>query len=683
MRVGVVIPALNEEGCIAEAIGDCLRNIRPDDEARVVVCDNNSTDDTVAAARKAGAEVVREQHRGYGAACLRGIEHLGDWPEVLLFVDGDGSSDCDSTSALLDPIRRGQADLVIGWRRFPERGSMSPPQRFGSWLFSRMVNLRWGGQCHDLGPFRAITADALKTLAMSDLTWGWTIEMQIKAILNGLRVAEVPVGWRCRRSGTSKISGTVSGVIRAAAKISSTFARYALCSAKPLRQPRDTVIAFAKYPTPGSVKTRLAAEVGDVQAAMIYRRLAERCCRQLNKLQASGTADVVICGKGATMATFRSWLPGARHYRPQPPGDLTHILQAAFEKAYRGGARRVAAVGTDSPGLTADMINKALGELRQADVAIVPNTDGGYALIATNSYQPKLFEDIDWSTPAVLKQTRKLAAELGLRVSELPAIPDIDTADDLKHLPPLLSIVMPVLNEEKILRINLPKVTRQMASMDHTVELILVDGGSTDDSVAVGLEFGATLVSSGRGRGRQLNAGTAVARGDWLWYLHADCLIQDGTIAHVLETIQRNPCRSWGYCRARINAPGLALRIIECGIRLRSRLLTLPYGDQGLFVHRETMQDLGGFVESELLEDVDLVMRLGQAGPPIRISCPLLIDARRWRQYGTWRTTMINWSIMFDYRIKGHDIREIARRYRVNNQPAPSAGVEFQEGAVY
>ncbi len=143
MRVGVVIPALNEEACIAESISDCLRNIRPDDESRVVVCDNNSTDDTVAIARRAGAEVVQEQQRGYGAVCLRAIEHLGDWPEVLLFVDGDGSSDCGSTDALLDPIRRGQADLVIGWRRFPERGSMSPPQRFGSWLFSRIVNLRW------------------------------------------------------------------------------------------------------------------------------------------------------------------------------------------------------------------------------------------------------------------------------------------------------------------------------------------------------------------------------------------------------------------------------------------------------------------------------------------------------------------------------------------------------------
>ena len=179
-----------------------------------------------------------------------------------------------------------------------------------------------------------------------------------------------------------------------------------------------------------------------------------------------------------------------------------------------------------------------------------------------------------------------------------------------------------------------------------------------------------------------MNAGTAVARGDWLWYLHADCLMEHGTIAHLLETLARNPHRSWGYCRARIDARGPALRVIEWGIRLRSRFLNLPYGDQGLFVHRELMQDLGGFVESELLEDVDLVMRLGQAGPPIRISSPLLINARRWRQYGAWRTTMINWKIMFDYRIKGHDIHEIARRYRVNIELVQNGGVEFQEGAV-
>ena len=121
MRVGVVIPALNEEACIGAVVRDCLRNVSPADRMRVVVCDNGSTDGTSTVAKRAGAEVVCESYRGYGAACHRAIEHLADWSDVVVFVDGDGSSGCSELQKLLAPIRRNQADLVIGWRRFQER----------------------------------------------------------------------------------------------------------------------------------------------------------------------------------------------------------------------------------------------------------------------------------------------------------------------------------------------------------------------------------------------------------------------------------------------------------------------------------------------------------------------------------------------------------------------------------
>ena len=143
MRVGVVIPALNEEACIGAVVYDCLRKISPADHMRVVVCDNGSTDDTPTVAKRAGAEVVYESYRGYGAACHRAIEHLADWPDVVVFIDGDGSSDCGELQNLLAPIKRNQADLVIGWRRFPERGSMTLPQCLGSCATANPARSRW------------------------------------------------------------------------------------------------------------------------------------------------------------------------------------------------------------------------------------------------------------------------------------------------------------------------------------------------------------------------------------------------------------------------------------------------------------------------------------------------------------------------------------------------------------
>ncbi len=140
--------------------------------------------------------------------------------------------------------------------------------------------------------------------------------------------------------------------------------------------------------------------------------------------------------------------------------------------------------------------------------------------------------------------------------------------------------------------------------------------------------------------------------------------------------------RAWGYYKARIDASGAALRVIEWGVNLRSRLLSFPYGDQGLFVRRDLMQEIGGFKESPLLEDVDLVRRLARAGRPIRVRLPLLIDPRRWRRHGAWRTTATNWRILFDDCVLKKDIHMIARRYVNEEQADGRLDVELQEGAV-
>jgi glycosyltransferase involved in cell wall biosynthesis len=222
VTVDALIPALNEAG----AIGRVLDALPRPPLRRVVVCDNGSTDGTAEIALGRGAEVVREPRRGYGAACLRGMEALaGDPPDVVLFLDGDLSDDPADAARILEPVLSGRADLVIGSRALGrrERGSLTPQARFGNWLATRLLRLLYGARFTDLGPFRAIRYDALLALAMRDRDFGWTVEMQVKAARAGLRAEEVPVRYR-RRVGTSKISGTLAGSVRAGAKILSTIA---------------------------------------------------------------------------------------------------------------------------------------------------------------------------------------------------------------------------------------------------------------------------------------------------------------------------------------------------------------------------------------------------------------------------------------------------------------------------
>ncbi len=198
---------------------------------RVVVCDNGSTDRSLAAASgRARVEVVHESRRGYGSACLAGLAHLRltGPPEVVVFLDGDYSDHPDELPSLLAPIERGDADLVLGSRRLgrAEPGALLPQARFGNALATFLIRLMTGHRYTDLGPFRAIRWDALERLDMRDRDYGWTCEMQMKAIGAGLRVVDVPVSYR-RRVGVSKIAGTFVGTVRAGAKILTWVVRHA------------------------------------------------------------------------------------------------------------------------------------------------------------------------------------------------------------------------------------------------------------------------------------------------------------------------------------------------------------------------------------------------------------------------------------------------------------------------
>ena len=235
VRVDAIIPALDEESSIGRVLDALPRGLI----RRVVVVDNGSTDGTAAAARAHGATVVKEPRRGYGAACLKGLEALAaDPPDAVLFLDADLSDDPTQADEVLRPILEGRADLVIGSRALGKRepGALTPHARFGNWLATRLLRLLYGARYTDLGPFRAIRYDALCGLGMADRDFGWTIEMQVKAARAGLRHAEVPVRYR-RRMGRSKISGTIAGSVQAGAKILGVIAADFFRGGPPDRAP--------------------------------------------------------------------------------------------------------------------------------------------------------------------------------------------------------------------------------------------------------------------------------------------------------------------------------------------------------------------------------------------------------------------------------------------------------------
>lgn len=223
-RISVIIPAFNEE----QSIGLVLNSLPQDQLHQIIVVDNNSTDNTARFASEKGARVVAEKRKGYGSACLKGISEL-DNPDIVVFLDGDFSDYPEEIVHLVKPIESGEMDFVLGSRMIlPEsRLALLPQSRYGNQLAVFLIRLFFRHKYTDLGPFRAIRYDSLKSIAMQDTNFGWTVEMQIKAVKKRLRIREIPVKYR-DRIGVSKITGTFSGTIKAGAKIIYTIFKYLL-----------------------------------------------------------------------------------------------------------------------------------------------------------------------------------------------------------------------------------------------------------------------------------------------------------------------------------------------------------------------------------------------------------------------------------------------------------------------
>ena len=224
-KIAVIIPAYNEADSIAKVIKDIPTLVND-----IIVVNNNSTDDTESNAKKAGAIVLYEGRKGYGYACLKGIDYLANQqekPDIVVFLDWDYSDYPDELTKIIEPILNDNKDFVIGARvkELSEKGSMEPQQIFGNWLATSLMKHLFSSKFTDLGPFRAIKYEVLLAMNMHDKTYGWTVEMQLKALKQKLSYTEVSVKYR-RRIGVSKVSGTIKGSIFAGIKILSWIFKY-------------------------------------------------------------------------------------------------------------------------------------------------------------------------------------------------------------------------------------------------------------------------------------------------------------------------------------------------------------------------------------------------------------------------------------------------------------------------
>ncbi len=313
--------------------------------------------------------------------------------------------------------------------------------------------------------------------------------------------------------------------------------------------------------------------------------------------------------------------------------------------------RLIPALGTEGAArLQCDLTRHALAQAREFQRSA---TDGGYYLIGLRQPVPGLFHAIAWGGEQVLQSTLDRAAGLSRTVSLLEPLSDVDRPEDLpvwcrvrqadSSTIPAISVIVPTLDEARYL----PRALSNAVSVSG-VEVIVADGGSTDATTDIAEEAGCRVLRCAARRARQVNAGAEAARGDILLFLHADSRLPEGFAEAVHEALNR-PRVAAGAFRLRIDGPERALRLMEWGVRVRSRLFQMPYGDQALFMKAERFRAVGGFPDVPIMDDFMLVRRLRRLGRIVVLPDPVVTSARRWHALGPWRTMWINQKVILGY----------------------------------
>lgn len=414
--------------------------------------------------------------------------------------------------------------------------------------------------------------------------------------------------------------------------------------------PPDRVIVFARFPEAGQVKTRLIPSLGPERAAQLQAALTRRTLDVAQRLCSARLCTLEVRYTGGDIPRMRNLFGAENRYSAQQGTCLGERLEHAVCTAFMEGSQRVLVIGTDCPELEPTILDEAFEALSRADIVLGPAIDGGYYLIGMRANQPKLFRGIDWGTQNVLLQTVKIARRAQLSVRQLRQLSDVDNAEDLlacrrvpeafcDFLPQIragvLSIVVPTFNEERTIEHTLEAIVGLP-----DVEVIIADGGSTDATAEIARRMGVCVVPVRPGRGRQMNAGAALASGEVLLFLHSDTTLPGGFRKHVWSTLDRGAVAgAFPLC---IDEENSGLRWIEWGANLRSRYRQMPYGDQGLFIRAKDFLNVGGFQNWPLMEDYEFCRRVRRVGRIGLASAAATTSGRRWQKLGVLQTTLIN-----------------------------------------
>lgn len=420
------------------------------------------------------------------------------------------------------------------------------------------------------------------------------------------------------------------------------------------------LIVMARFPEAGSAKTRLIPALGPEGAASLHSFLVHHALRTVRAFAEQSGCRIDVQFAGGSAEEMRRLFGDDLQWTPQQGESLGDRMNLAVEKAFADGCHRVVVIGTDCPQLQCGHLERAFSSLSRTDVTIGPAIDGGYWLIGMRECLPELFEHIHWGSDSVLEETLQRVKQIRKSKTLLPMLSDVDVPEDLvicrqypeAFTPPLphsqkglLSIIIPTLNEAG----SLPELLASVLKEPQT-EIIVVDGGSSDATCGIAEEAGVRIIRCGRGRGRQMNAGAAMARGEVLLFLHADSQLPPDFARTVWTCMESG--QTVGAFRLRIDDPSWVYRLVEFGANLRSRWLQLPYGDQAMFMKSAIFFTMNGFQNWPLLEDVDLVRRFRRSRGRIVITATsVTVSARRWRRIGVIRATLLNQIIIIAYRL--------------------------------
>lgn len=413
--------------------------------------------------------------------------------------------------------------------------------------------------------------------------------------------------------------------------------------------PTLSLILFTRLPQSGRSKTRLIPALGAEGAADLQRRMTRLAvARAWSFCAVAPGRRLVIAHDGGSENEMREWL-GPLDFLPQGEGDLGEKLQRCVAAEFTLGARAVIVIGADCPRLDHAILESAARALENREITFGPASDGGYYLVGLRKPTPAIFSDIPWGTGEVLAVSIQRARQSGCEPAPLAQLHDVDEPPDLPDALAALdesrrvSVIIPTFNEAENLTHLLPRLT---AARPH--EILVADGGSSDESTKIAESLGAKVVQAARGRARQMNAAASVATGEFLLFLHADTDPPDHFPALVAATLEQ-PMVAAGAFRFALREPLFGGALIEKGVALRCAFRQLPYGDQGLFVRRTLCASLCGFPDLPRLEDLEMVRRLRALGRIAITPEAARTSSRRWREAGIVRTFLRHQATLFSY----------------------------------